>query len=128
MSQIWKINGLEFELDMSDADTLEKYNEAFEKLQVKEKSLLKIGKQTDIIREYCKMFYELFDHLFGAGTGEKLFNGKHSARLCEEVYEKFIDFARDQVKEVNQNRNRIANKYTPQKSQPYYQGKNKHRG
>ena len=71
---LWKWNDVELEIDMEDYDFLHKYEKAFETLEKKESELQKVGTQTVIIKEYCDMFYQLFDDIFGPGTGNKLFD------------------------------------------------------
>lgn len=114
MSQ-WKINDLEFEVLLDDADFVERYESAFSKLEEKEKCLQKTGKASDIVRGYCKMFYELFDDIFGKGTGDKLFKGRMSASLCEEVYESFIEHCSNEAKRIAMRKQEMLNKYKPKR-------------
>ena len=114
MSQ-WKINDLEFEVLLDDADFVERYESAFSKLEEKEKCLQKTGKASDIVRGYCKMFYELFDDIFGKGTGDKLFKGRMSASLCEEVYESFIEHCSNEAKRIAARKQKMLNKYKPKR-------------
>ena len=110
---VWKINGLNLELDMEDADVMEKYNQAFDKMEKTEKNLINIGEKGNFIRKYCQMFYDLYDDLFGAGTGNKIFNGKKNARICDEVYSSFLEFVSLQTKESIQRRSEFISKYKP---------------
>ena len=59
----------------------------------------------------------MFDNLFGPGTWDKIFGGKHNIRVCEETADDFIAFANRQVEKVNQRRNAKNQKYYPGKNQ-----------
>lgn len=98
---------------MDDVEFQEKYEKAFNALGQKEKELQKIGKVSEISKSYCKMFFELFDDIFGKGTGEKIFEGKMNTTLCEKVYDSFIEHAAAEVKRINAERSKRLNKYKP---------------
>ncbi|GFI44232.1 hypothetical protein IMSAGC018_01913 [Lachnospiraceae bacterium] len=101
MSQIWKYNNIELEFDMGDVDTQERYEKAFTKMEETEKRLPKTGIYSELSRAYCGMFYQLYDELFGAGTGEKLMGKKANVRTTEECYNSFLTFVRTQLAEIN---------------------------
>ena len=110
MSQ-WKWNNVPLEIDMNDADFIERYENAFEKLEQTEIKLQNIGKCSDFIRKYCKMFYQLFDDIFGQGTGQKLFEGKHNARIVESAYDSFLGHVKREVDAANKQRFDAVKKY-----------------
>ena len=62
---LWRWNDVELEIDMEDYDFLQKYEKAFDSLGKREKELQKVGEQAVIVKEYCEMFYQLFDDIFG---------------------------------------------------------------
>lgn len=113
----WKWNDVELEIDMEDYDFLEKYERAFEAMKVSEAKLEKTGLQSDIAREYCEMFYRLFDDIFGSGTGDKIFHGRRNIRLCEECYDSFIEECRRSVAEANKRKSAMMSKYRPNRAQ-----------
>ena len=123
--RIWKINGQEFEFDLADADVLESMLKTFEIMDEEQKKLQKAGATVAFVRDYCNTYYRMFDNLFGPGTGDKIFGGKHNIRVCEETADDFIAFANRQVEKVNQRRNAKNQKYSPGKNQ---QNKNKSYG
>ena len=51
--RIWKINGLELELDLEDADVFENTIKAFEQMDADAQNLDKVGSMPDYIRGYC---------------------------------------------------------------------------
>lgn len=111
MSQKWEYNGVELEVDVEDADFVEKYEAAFNKLGEAEKKLQKVGAKSEIVRGYCDMFYGLFDDLYGAGTSERLFAGRKNTRLCDEAYGAFLDAVKDDVEESKKTRTAHVEKY-----------------
>ena len=113
---IWKINGLELELDMSDYETAVKYEEAFARMAKEEKERANDGNAADVIKSYAMLFYNLFDRLFGTGTSERLFDGKYNARRCDEVYEDFLGFVHKQNVETQTRRAELVNKYRPNRA------------
>ena len=59
---------------------------------VKEEELKKTGTRSGIVKEYCDMFYRLFDDIFGDGTGE---NFSSEREMCV--------FARSAIQILSQN-------------------------
>jgi hypothetical protein len=110
MSQfIW--NGVELEVNMGDIDFTEKYEKAFTKMEKEEERLKKVGLNSEFLRGYFEMFSTLFDDLFGAGTSEKLFEGKRDIQMAEDCYDAFIDTAKKDVAEINKRRAKKIAKY-----------------
>lgn len=114
MSQVI-INDVELDIEMDDADFQARYEAAFEKMSEAEKELQKVGKASDITKGYCDMFYELFDDIFGKGTGEKLFKGKRSISLVNDVYDQFISACSQQAREAQSRMKKMVSKYAPNK-------------
>ena len=109
----WECNGLAVELDLEDYDDNKRYLEAFKEMDKEEKAIRKDDVSHEVIKAYCDMFYHLFDRLFGAGTGNKLFGGKYNARVCDEVYTDFLRFVEAQKEASSQRKLAFAKKYTP---------------
>ncbi len=119
MSQkIWEINGLSLELDLEDADCMERYENAFEKMSEEEKQIPKDGKASVRIRAYCRLFRNLYDRLFGEGTSEKLFEGvPENTDAYDEVYYKLLDFVTAQRTAAVEKRAEKLSKYRPNRQQ-----------
>lgn len=115
MSQWVVREGLEYEIQMDDVEFQERYEDAFAKMGETEKTLQKTGKLSELTRGYCKMFYTLFDDIFGKGAGEKIFEGKLNTSLCDEVYESFIDTCSADVRRINATRQKMVSKFKPKK-------------
>lgn len=120
---LWKWNNVELEVDMEDAEFLERYEAAFKKMGETEKTLQKIGSQSEIVKEFCKMFYDLFDDLFGDGTGDQLFAGKMNSRICEECYDSFLAECQKGILAAAERRNNRMNKFRPNRQQHRKAGK-----
>lgn len=104
---IWSINGLELEMDLDDAETLEKYEKAFTEMDVQEKEFPKDGKTSEIVRRYCDLYYRLFENLFGKDNANKIVQKKYHMGQWEEVYASFLKFASLQMNAINARRNAI---------------------
>ena len=115
--RIWKINGLELELDLEDADVFEKTMKTFEQMDEDGKNIDKTGNVPEFIKRYCEIYYNAFDRIFGEGTGEKIFNGKKNMRNCDEVWDSFIGFMQAAVKKANARRLQLSGKYMPNRDQ-----------
>lgn len=108
---VWEINGLRLELDFDDADAMERYSRAFDKMAETAKNPPKDGTRKDGIEYYCKAFYVLYDDIFGKGTGEKIFKGKRIVHLCDEVFDSFISFVNVNIAASDIRIKNITNKY-----------------
>lgn len=118
MMKIWKINGLELVLDMEDADTAERYEQAFEAMKKEENETRNIAKLSEKIRSYCKIFRNLYDRVFGEGTAEKIFeNIPVNCSEYDRVYCDFLDFVKNQQSDAAQRRNKIMAKYAVNRQQ-----------
>lgn len=110
---LFKWNDVELELEMDDYDSQKKYEAAFEKMAETEKKLKKVGTVSELTKGYCDMFYQLYDDIFGAGTGDELFKGKRKISEVDACYEEFIKTVSSQIAEINKTRARMLNKFTP---------------
>ena len=61
---------------MEDVEFQERYENAFQHLEEKEKKLVKTRKLSEISKSYCKMFWDLFDELFGEVRHRDFLKGK----------------------------------------------------
>ena len=69
----WEINGLTFELDLDDALDMERYENAFKRLQEKAETLHKNADSASTkIKNTCTAYRNLIDDVFGDGTSAKI--------------------------------------------------------
>lgn len=115
---IWEYNGVELQLDLADANDAERYDKSFRELEYNEKTFSHDLPNYQIIRNYCKLYSNLFDSLFGEGTYEKLSGGKtENINVAHDIYDSFLCFAREQTDKILDVKNRFTGKYSPNRAQ-----------
>lgn len=100
MSQ-WKFGNFETEIDFTDVDFLDRIDEGKQLMQEAEKNVLKVGKNSDIIRSQCEVFYAFFDHVFGRDAREDMFEGKTSLMLCVKASESLSAFEKQEANRID---------------------------
>lgn len=109
------ILGVELDFDFFDADQLEIYER--ENLKVAEdinEPTQYEGKNTaDSIRIQCRIVDNFFDALFGAGTAQKIFNGKANIRDHMEAFGIMAQAARESRGDLEA----IEEKYSPNRAE-----------
>ena len=114
----WEINGISLPLDLSDADVMARYEDAFEAMGKDETSIPKDGRGSERIRGYCNMYRNLYDRIFGDGTAARIFEGlPTSSEVYENVYESFLDFVMGQTEEIANRRAAFLSRFTPNRAQ-----------
>lgn len=111
-----KINGVEFEIDFTDADLTERFDKACEDVGKKANELANNKENltpAEGIRQECKIVKDFFDYVLGDGTSQKIFGEKDSLKLCLEAYEDIVEIRNKQFEEYY---NKI-NKYSPERLQ-----------
>lgn len=113
-SYIWTVNGCEFELDMEDAETAERYLSAMEVLEHAKNA--DFSNLAEKIHVYCKAFRDFYDVLLGENASGKIFTGiNDNCRKYDEVYVSLLDFIAKQ-RAVSSNRmHEISKKYAPKR-------------
>lgn len=116
--KIWEINGVTLALDLSDADVLERYEDAFEAMKKDEAAIPRDGKVSAQIRGYCNMYRNLYDRIFGEGTAARIFEGQPvSSEVYEGVYTNFLDFVSAQMAGVAERRVALISRYKANREQ-----------
>lgn len=110
---LWKWNGVELEINMNKVEFQKKYEKAFDVLGEEEKRLQSVGTISGFSEAYCKMFFDLFDNIFGEGTSEKLFKGEMDTELVEDCYDSFLEVCKKDVDAINRKRAARVSKYKP---------------
>jgi len=110
------INGVELNIDFTDADIIEKIDE-------KSKEILKQCEELETqknniepaegIRQECKILKDFLDYVFGDGTSEKIFGNKNSLRNCLKAYEDIINERNRQLNNLKD----VVDKYSPDRVQ-----------
>ena len=106
-----KINGVELEIDFTDADILERIENGSKEVFNKAEELKgnKNLSPAEGIRQECKILKDFLDYVLGDGTSEKLFKGKDSLNQCLQAYE---DIIKARTTQYNEFQTRVS-KYSP---------------
>lgn len=97
----WEISGLSLQFDASDADSTERYEQAFDLLETEIAELPETGRASERIRAYCAVFRRLYDRIFGEGTAEEIFRDiPANTNAYDEVYVSFLTFIGVQAEEI----------------------------
>ena len=116
--KIWKINGLSLEIDLEDADIMERVENAFEAMKNDEDAIPKDGKASEQIRAYCGMFRKLYDNIFGNGTSDNIFKDVPTKTSSyDDVYISFLEFVNSQKDDVARTKNEKLARYRPNRQQ-----------
>lgn len=121
---VFKRNGAEYEFDVRDADTAEKFENAVDKMRDEEKNIPKAGKASEIIRQQCKMIKNFFDNCLGEGAGVALCTEKSNISEHYDAYESFLLMVRSQKDDVLSAKNTFA-KYSNRQQRRAAERKNK---
>ena len=107
------INGVEFDIDFTDADILEKIENGSKEIYQKAEELKgnKDLSPAEGIRQECKILKDFLDYVLGDGTSEKLFKGKDSLQQCLQAYEDIINARTTQLNEFQAR----VSKYSPER-------------
>lgn len=105
---VFKYNGAEYECDVRDADTSERFEDAVEKMKEEEKNLPKTGKTSELIRAHCKLIKDFFDRVLGEGAGNALCTEKSNVSKCYAAYEAFLEVIRLQKDDIVNSKNTFS--------------------
>lgn len=111
MSKI-NIKGVELEINVLDADTAEKMENAMEHVRIKSAEFQadKSMKLSAGIRAVCQLVFECFNSIFGDGTDKRIFGNHTDMGECMEA---FAELARQTKQEGKERVSSITQKYAP---------------
>lgn len=110
------LNGVEFDIDFTDADILETIDRESQVVLEKSKELENKKEQlspAEGIRQECKIVKEFLDNVLGEGASKLIFGEKDSLTLCLDTYDKLIETYQEQYKKYYER----INKYSPDRLQ-----------
>lgn len=109
------IMGVELEYDFFDADMLDKYEDANQKVQerIQEPTQYEGLRTGEALRIQCGIVNDFFDEVFGDGTADKIFGGKANIKDHMEAFGQVADAAMSCNEELSQ----IRNKYDPSRAE-----------
>lgn len=110
-----EFNGVELEIDLLDADIMEKYENNLNKIveDVREPSQYEGKSNADKVRIQCKHVKRFFDTMFGPGTARRLFGDKNNLGHCMEAF----GLAANLANQENDKTKDIMSKYSPERVQ-----------
>lgn len=89
---LWKYGKFQTEIDFTDADFMERLEVAYENLKKDGETVIKTGKQSEIIKSQVACFEKFFDSVFEDGASEKIMQGRKSVELCIKVSDSLAKF------------------------------------
>ena len=128
---LWKFGNFEAEVNFSDADFLDKVEEAKRQLGEAEKRIPATGKSRDIILSEVAASDAFFDTLFGEGAGYAIRDGRNSIKVCIGAMEALNVAEVEDSKEIKQTREKymVQNHGNRQQRKAYQKNnKNQHKG
>lgn len=106
-----EINGVELDFDMFDAETAEAYEKGYEKMQSTIAELQKTDKMSVVFHKGCSAVKEVFDTIFGEGSGVEVCGEKNNFKVCLEAFQALTDESIRQRKELDEMNKASLTKY-----------------
>lgn len=118
------INNVELaNLDVGDAEIMERYENAIDKVSSAMSAMQTNGKRrSELIREQCTAVFECFNEIFGEGTDKKVFGEKTNLTVCINAFEQLIKAVNKADADLA---NQIKSQYSPNRQQRRNNGKHK---
>lgn len=108
------INGVNRDIDFTDADLLEKIEEGSKKVYDETEKIKNVNlKLAEGIRQECKILKDFIDYVFGEGTSKEWFGEKDSLHLILQAFTDIINERDKQIKVIDE----LASKYSPERVQ-----------
>ena len=108
------INGVNRDIDFTDADLLEKIEEGSKKVYNETEKIRNVNlKLAEGIRQECKILKDFIDYVFGEGTSKEWFGEKDSLHLILQAFTDIINERDKQMKVIDE----LASKYSPERVQ-----------
>lgn len=106
------INNIEIgELDIFDADVVEKYEAALKRVEKEAKECNGLS-TADTIRKQCNAIFNCFNTLFGEGTDKKIFGDKTNLIAGLKAFDELIDKVNNQKSDLD----KLVSKYSPNRA------------
>lgn len=107
-----KINNVELELDIFDAETAELYENELDRIENEGKAPAG-AKMSETIRVQCNAVFDFFDNMFGEGTAVDVFGERSNLMECLRAFELVVEHVGQQTEEAK----KITDKYSPNRAQ-----------
>lgn len=111
------IKGIEFDVDMTDTDVLERLEEAAETIQKKVKAeQAKNQKGSQTVKRFNELTEEFVDTILGEGASEELFGGRKSMTEHMKVYQGIFEAKDAALQEIAAITDAFNSKYSPNRA------------
>ena len=116
---MFTIRGVDFDIDILDADVMERLEDAAEKIQkrVAEEKAKKYKKNSEFIRVFNGLTEKFSDEVLGEGSSELIFGGSQNMMEHMEAYNGIFAAKEEAMSAVTEFTETFQNTYSPNRAQ-----------
>lgn len=116
---MFTIRGVDFDIDILDADVMERLEDAAEKIQkrVAEEKAKKYKKNSEFIRVFNGLTEKFIDEVLGEGSSELIFGGSQNMMEHMEAYNGIFAAKDEAMNSVTEFTETFQNTYSPNRAQ-----------
>lgn len=116
---MFTIRGVDFDIDILDADVMERLEDAAEKIQkrVAEEKAKKYKKNSEFIRVFNSLTENFIDEVLGEGSSELIFGGSQNMMEHMEAYNGIFAAKDEAMNSVTEFTETFQNTYSPNRAQ-----------
>lgn len=116
---MFTIRGVDFDIDILDADVMERLEDAAEKIQkrVAEEKAKKYKKSSEFIRVFNGLTEKFIDEVLGEGSSELIFGGSQNMMEHMEAYNGIFAAKEEAMSAVTEFTETFQNTYSPNRAQ-----------
>ncbi len=113
-----EIKGVQFDIDILDADVMERFEDAAEKIQkrVAEEKAKKYKRNSEFIRVFNGLTEDFIDEVLGEGSSEMIFHGSQNMMEHMEAYNGIFEAKKNAENEVAEFTETFNNTYSPNRA------------
>lgn len=108
------LNGVNFDIDFTDADLIEKIEKEIKEVERKNDELEKIKNTispAEGIRQACKIIKDFIDCVLGEGASQKIFGNKDSLAFCTKIFRDIVEMRDKQYTDFEN----LVEQYSPER-------------
>lgn len=116
---MFEIKGVQFDVDILDADVMERLENAADKIQkrVAEEKAKKRKRNSEFIRVFNSLTEDFIDEVLGEGSSEMIFGGSQNMMEHMEAYNGIFEAKKAAENEVTAFTENFNNTYSPNRAQ-----------
>ena len=100
------------DLDFMEAETMEKFEELQEDYNDKLNNPPEFKRNSEVIRYYCELVFDLFNGLFGDDTDKKIFGKSTNLAKCTKAVDELFQYIEASNKAQEKEFNKIGNRFS----------------